>query len=462
MTLGLSFRGFLKQFLPYGFVERCYGRLNSKHWAIKEFLPFGIVKAFEERLPDLHEISKNYSRSVGRISDKLYTGGRIKCLFFVTSPSLFPAKPLFDAMMHDEAFDPCIIVIPDLRWYRSSPEKEMERCLNELKAVSPHDRVLAACRDAKGEWQSPANGADIVCYPLPYDDIYAPQYAPRNAIKSGFLPISVNYGYFRSIYDRSLMGLNHYAWMWKAFFECEETMDEYRKYSIMDGNADLTGYIKMDSLAKNSVFSGDHSKPCRKRVLVALHHSVEGGTNKTLALANFVRYSDFFAGLPEKYPSIDFTFRPHPFLFKVMAQPAQWGATKTREYIANLKAKPNVTWSDGGDYFREFSVSDACIQDCGSYLVEYFYTKKPCCYMLKSSDDINTKFSPLGRQCLDNCYLAYDTSAIDNFLLDVVLAGNDPKKANRERFADKVMLNFPNAAMVALSHIKDAIMGEKS
>ena len=244
----------------------------------------------------------------------------------------------------------------------------------------------------------------------------------------------------------------------KAFFECEATASEYRKHSAIGGtNVDVVGYVKMDRLA--SVVPERHE---RRRILVALHHSVEGGTNKMLSLANFVRYADFFLELPDRHPELDFVFRPHPFLVKVMSRGNQWGEERTADYFRALRSKPNVIWSDGGDYFREFAESDACIQDCGSYLVEYFYTKKPCCYMLHSPGDIDAKFAPLGKKCLENCYVAYDTDAIEAFIRDVVVKGDDPKRQGREAFAETVMLNYPNAADAALASVKSAILGARA
>ena len=176
-----------------------------------------------------------------------------------------------------------------------------------------------------------------------------------------------------------------------------------------------------------------------------------------LSLANFIAYADFFQELPDRYPEIDFVFRPHPFLFKVMSRKGEWGPEKTEEYVSRLKSKSNVIWSDGGDYFREFVESDACIQDCCSFLVEYFYTGKPCCYMLKSPRDIKSKFAPLGQECLKNCYLVYDTDKIDEFVRQVVQGNDDPKKQAREDFAKTVMVNYPHSASCALRRICEAI-----
>lgn len=122
-----------------------------------------------------------------------------------------------------------------------------------------------------------------------------------------------------------------------------------------------------------------------------------------------------------------------------------------------MKAHPNVRWSDEGDYFPVFASSDACVQDCGSYLVEWFYTGKPCCYMLKDSSDIDAKFAPLGKECLSHCYLTCDEAAIKSFLHGDVVGGSDPKAAARNPFQKTIMINYPHAADVARASIKRAL-----
>ena len=406
----------------------------------------------EHRKITYAEHQASFPAKCAAIAAKIRAGGRAKAVFFVSSASMFPARPLFEAMLRDPHFDPFVCVIPDMRWRDGSCERDMEACEAEMHSILPEGRLLVVRPDEFGLWPDVLSGADIVCYPSPYE-LSSFRYNPRYSVGREFLPICVNYGYYRSVYDRHVMGGQSYAYMWKAFFECEDTLAEYRSYSAVGGtNGDLVGYVKMDALA--AVKPEPH---VRKRVLVALHHSVEGGTNKMLALANFVRYADFFMALPDRYPEIDFIFRPHPFLFRVLAQPGQWGDARVAAYVERLKAKPNVIWSGGGDYFREFAESDACVQDCGSYLVEYFYTGKPCCYMLKAPSDIDEKFAPLGRKCLENCYVAYDSEAIDRFIRDVVVGGSDPKESARAEFAKSVMVNYPRAAEVALEHIKEAM-----
>ena len=76
--------------------------------------------------------------------------------------------------------------------------------------------------------------------------------------------------------------------------------------------------------------------------------------------------------------------------------------------------------------------------------------------MLKSPEDIDDKFSDLGKHCLNNCYLAYKKEDIINYINDVIINGNDNQKAAREEFAqNEVMVNFPNATLSIINTIKN-------
>ncbi len=396
--------------------------------------------------------SDNLVKSVHRISEKARSGKKIDVVFLVFSESMFPAKPLFDAMMRDAAFVPRVIVIPDMRW--ADAKQRFRHCFEALRTSIPESRLHEARHEEWSDWDDEIGSCDLVCFPSPYD-VSVFLYNPHWAVGRNFLPIHVNYGFYRSKYDRDIMGRQNYAYFWKAYFECEATAKEYAEYSILKGaNAEVVGYVKMDALAAAKPWPRNGN---RKRVLIAPHHSVEGGANDTLALSNFQRYADYFLALPEKHPELDFVFRPHPFLFTVLASPSKWGQKKVDGWIARMKAHPNVRWSDDGDYFPVFASCDACVQDCGSYLVEWFYTGKPCCYLLKDPSDIDAKFAPLGKDCLSHCYLAYDEGAIESFLRDVVEGGNDPKAAARDEFRKSVMVNYPHAAEAALASIKKAL-----
>lgn len=397
---------------------------------------------------DFAEHQAAFPEKVARIKARVAAGARVRATFLVSSASMFPSRPLFERMAADPLFAPRIVVVPGIR----AVVDDLEATCEALQSALPTAEVLSS----KGDdpvlpWRDVSVDSDIVVYNSPYAASHF-FYNPRFAYGRDFLPIHVNYGYYRSVYDRHVMGMDTYAYFWKALFENEDVLAEYRHCSIIGGtNGLLTGYCKMDALA-GLRRRGLVDRPC---VLIAPHHSVEGGMNRVLGLSNFVRFAPLFLTLPDRYPGLDFIFRPHPALFTVLARETLWGCERTAAWQAAFSAHANTRWSDDGDALQDFVDSDAIIQDCGSFLVEYFYTGRPCCYLLKSPKDIRRKFTSFGQDCLAHCHLAYDEAAILRFIDEVVLRGHDPLAGAREQFRrERVMINYPHASAVALDFIK--------
>jgi hypothetical protein len=394
----------------------------------------------------LHQAS--FAAKVTRVRQRIFEGKPARVTFLVGSTSMFPSLPLLHAMQHDPAFAPKIVVIPGANLVMQS----IEHRINELRTLLPSAEILSSeTGDSVSPWLDVSLDSDLVIYNSPYSASHF-FYQPRFSYGRDFLPIHVNYGYYRSVYDRHVMGMDNYAYFWKALFENRDIVEEYKKHSIIGGtNALLTGYIKMDALATKSR-RGSKDRRC---VLIAPHHSVEGGANDVLQLANFTQYASLFLSLPPRYPDIDFVFRPHPALFNMLSRADHWGSERVSAWRKEFTGHHNVRWSDGPDYLQDFADSDGIIQDCGSFLVEYFYTGKPCCYMLKTRADIHQKFTPFGRDCLDHCYLAYAEPDITQFINQVIIEGKDPLSERRERFRrETVMMHYPEASAVALSNIK--------
>ena len=115
----------------------------------------------------------------------------------------------------------------------------------------------------------------------------------------------------------------------------------------------------------------------------------------------------------------------------------------------------NVTYDVSGDYFDTFMNSDALIHDCSSFIGEYLFTEKPCCYMLKSEKQIEDVFLPMGKMCIDNYYKAFSREDILKFIDDVVIGEVDPLKDKREKFSREVLkFNYPHSAEFVVDYLK--------
>ena len=96
---------------------------------------------------------------------KLEAGERLRSVFLVSNASMFPARPLFDAMLASDEFDPRVVVVPDVRWRDGAVLSEMASCRGALAAEIPADRLSAAEQDVDGVWRDGLEDADVVCYP---------------------------------------------------------------------------------------------------------------------------------------------------------------------------------------------------------------------------------------------------------------------------------------------------------
>ena len=389
---------------------------------------------------NIDEIHKRYKTKEQELIGKK----EINIVFLVNMASMFAAESLMNEMKQNKKYNVSLYIIPDVRFTREENYRIYEGTYKELKEkydFAEKAVIIDYEKDEIKEYKNIVKQADIVCYPSPYDVSYS-LYNPYYAVQENILSIHINYGFFRSIYDRFIYALDNYNSFWKVFLETEYNMEEYKKYGRCNGiNAVLTGYAKMDRLSEYMATKKENK---RKRIIIAPHHSVDGGMNKMLALSNFEKYADLFLELPLKYPEIDFIFRPHPVLFPTLKNSSKWGEAKVENYINKLKSYKNVIYSTEGDYLAIFANSDGIIQDSGSFLVEYFYTGKPCCYMLKTKKDIKNKFNTLGIKCLEHVYIAFEKQNILDFIDNVIINKNDKLKEKRNNIMKEIMVGYPS------------------
>lgn len=391
------------------------------------------VKNFYETVYE--HIQEKYSKKIKELKNK----NAINVLFIVNMASVFPAENLMNKLKDDEKYNVSICVAPRINQDIKSMELEYAKTLKELErkygnivkgAVKIEKETIVGIIDYIEE-------SDIICYPTPYDYnlLY---YRPIYAFYKGKLTIHINYGFFRGIYDRIIYQLDNYNKFWKVFLETEISQNEYKEYGLYNGeNSIVTGYSKMDRLKSNQV------KNEKKIIIIAPHHTIDEYAHKEIKLSNFEKYEKFFLELPAKYPNIHFHFRPHPLLFPNLRKSR--GNKYIEEYIHKLKKYTNITLDEKGDYFEIFAKADGIIQDCGSFLVEWFYTNKPGCYMLADISSKDKYFNELGKQCLDNTYIAYREDDIYNYIDEVIIKGNDYMKNKRDNFAKLIKNNYPYA-----------------
>ena len=287
----------------------------------------------------------------------------------------------------------------------------------------------------------------MACVCNPYNGIthkyYQLKYLAKNNIPSFYIP----YGYTVSNYYKDFYNEPQMPYLWKYFVENDFTYQELlQKSHIRQESLILSGYTKLDEMDKIC-----KKQRQRKRIIIAPHHTIDEGI---INFSTFFRYCDLFLKLPELYPDIDFVFRPHPLLKIKLADEQHWGKEKTQRYFEIINSFKNVEYQDGGMYFDTFVNSDGIIHDCGSFMAEYLFSGHPACYLLKNKIDNEKNYNEFAKECISVHYNAYFEKDIINFIENVVIKGNDPKKNKREELVKKLKINYPQTSQKILNYIK--------
>lgn len=394
---------------------------------------------------------KQYNKIIKNIKRKAQNGEKIKVCFSVVFDSVFPAENIYKEMLKDDLFEPFILVIPDVvrgeenKWY------QLEKTV--LTLSKRYQNVCCAYNYEIKEFEDYSKEADIFFFANPYDQMtdkmYSVEYLSQNVL-TAYVP----YGYSGLLnYSMSVFKMKEYTYFWKIYTETQTISKMIKQFqNIKVNNLEVVGYPKMDCLSDMNI-----EKSTNPLIIISPHHTVRD-IKGYLNISNFLNLADFYIELFEKYSNVDFIFRPHPLLFVTLSQDDMWGKQKVEEYITKLTNSPNVKYEAGGEYFTSFKKSWAIINDCGSFLAEYFYFDKPQCYILQNESKTIEQFTSFGQELLKHTYNAYTEKDIIDFIDNVVLKQNDFKQEERIDFAQKeVMLNYPNVTNKIIKTLKEEL-----
>ena len=432
--------------LKYGFNfiwRKLFGQINNK--------TFKALKAKRIHLKKYNEVQQSYEGKLENIRKSVSNGQPIKVAHFVIFSSVFQSEAIFQKMLEDDCFDSYIIVTPDMQRSHCQKITQYNQTYSEL-LEKYGDRVISGYDDITGQYFDPNDEYSIVFFNNPYSRMAYKYHHITYFLDKDVLTLYPYYGFAAVKYGRNLMKTDFYNYVWKLCLDSELNRKDLEKYQPIHGkNALVCGYLKMDRLADVKIVARE-----RKKIIVSPHHTVLGW--KSLDISNFLKYYDFFLELPKRYPEIDFVFRPHPLLFSNLQENGIWSEDEINGYLSKIDKIPNIEYDKSGDYFELFMNSDAMIHDCSSFIGEYLFTEKPCCYMLKKGNQINKTLIPMGKECMKQYYKAFNQDDIIRFIDEVVLAGKDPLKQQRESFSRETLkFNYPNGAKSVIEYIKSEL-----
>lgn len=254
---------------------------------------------------------------------------------------------------------------------------------------------------------------------------------------------------------------------WKNFEESRNSVEMAEKYAFVGSrNAVYTGYPKMDAFYEKDIAEDDvwedlvrkAGNPNAKRIIYAPHHTL--AADEPVNFSTFASNYLYFLELAEKFQKETvWVFKPHPHLvFKAVKEGIFADLNEWNAYLQKWRNLKNADVVEEGMYHNLFLKSDAMILDSVSFLSEYLYVQKPLLMLTREEQYYND----FGRELIKihYCAVGTDEKAIEEFVSDVVLAGNDVNKEIRAQFfkknLDYVNLFGKNAANNIFDQIVNA------
>ena len=199
----------------------------------------------------------------------------------------------------------------------------------------------------------------------------------------------------------------------------------------------------------------------RKKIIIATH-SASKIRPHGIEFACFPIFAEVLLRLPEKYPDVDFVFRPHVLQWKYLLEDGSWTQEQVDAYIEKIKSYPNAIYQHPSiDFYEDFVNSDGLIHDCGSFTAEYLFTENPACYLCDKSKDYHSIFTKIGYQCFEKHYHAFDEKDLDDFVQMVIRGENEQKRQDRISFVNNVLkINYGHVGEKIAQYLKDEIVSK--
>ena len=380
---------------------------------------------------------------------------KITVAFFLQSPSMWKFDRLYWLFEKNERFEPVVVICP----FNVHSNYDSNETLNVMKKSEEFVkkagyRYLQTFDSEHNKWLDVKEilNPDVIFYTKPYKDTL-PQYHIYKFKER--LNCYAPYGVMCIDNYRLFYGLSFYNLLWRYFVETEYQRGFSQQYQTCGGtNTQVVGSLGMETLLLPDYKPVDVWKPQpvrKKRIIWAPHHTVDYLFN----FSNFFTYCDFMFELAEKYKDeIQIAFKPHPVLkFKLINL---WGAEKTEAYYQRWRDLPNGQLEEG--YYTDlFLTSDAMVHDSVSFSAEYLYAHKPTMFIVKDEHTID-HWNTFGIKCFELHYHAYQPADVEDYIKNVVIAGNDTKATERDDFYRNYL--YPKDGVMPSQKIVNEILKE--
>jgi CDP-glycerol glycerophosphotransferase (TagB/SpsB family) len=381
---------------------------------------------------------KNMMSKHQQLLKKIRGKEKVRVVFIAMLKSMWNLDSVFHKMLDDPSFDPVILVCPYTEYDERRMWQELEDAYEYF--VQKGYPVFSSYNNSEKRWvELDEYKPDLLFFNRPHG-YTKPQYYKGGYTK--FLSCFVNYTH--EIDNKiTQYDLKFHNAQWMIFAGHEYALEMYKKLCHTQGrNVRVTGYSKMEELleAKRKRYISDpwKSQDERLRIIWAPHHSIK---KNEWGFSNFIEYAEQFKKLSTKYKSnVVWSFKPHPSLKSKLYLHPSWGKKKTDEYYG-FWASQGYTQLETGLYTDLFWTSDAMIHDCGSFLAEYLYVRKPVLHLFSKVNKC-TQYNGFGLKALEACRHGRSFCDVERFVSDLVNKKITGITEDHARFYDTELIPY--------------------
>ena len=382
-------------------------------------------------------------KNIKKVKKRLKGKTPIIAAFYVYDDTKWKCQSVYDLMEKDERFEPYIFVTKN-----AAPENncnyQTDEDFNKVYVFFKNKdmRVLKAFDTAKGRYipfEEMSPKPDIIIYQHPWyvETSQGPVVCSKFAL-TYYVPYFIS-----DTEERFECDLRFHRYIYKYYIPNDFYKKLYSPFMPDNGKKLVTvGYPFFDYFYLNK------EEQDNKYTIYAPHWTVCG---------NNIRYGTFdwngreILEYAENHPELNWVFKPHPLLYKFLYTSGYMSKEAADEYYRRW-AKAGILY-DKGDYLDLFRKSQMLITDCGSFLIEYFVTQKPCIHLLSEK----FKGNNFVQQICKTYYEAKNINEFNEYLDILINRGQDPKKPEREEVLAKLNLTGTYCAKNILEDIIEDI-----
>lgn len=375
-----------------------------------------------------------------RIIREIRRSGKCRVVFVVSSLPMMRYEGLRRLMEQDPRFETQVIIVPLKNITTDEQDFQIKLLSQYFDSQGVKYRIGGSSqREHTARWLKEYH-PQMMFYTQPYQYSLDPEfdwYTFRHSALFGYqcyglMTLKADWAY----------NLIFHNMAWRIFASNIYEKEDYQKISNKKSiNVRLTFDSHADRFlegAKHDPWKKIPDSKERKRIIFAPHFRVV--QNEFLNRASFTWLADFMLSLADKYKdSIQFAFKPHPWLKSTLYNHPDWGRERTDRYYQSWASGFN-TQLELSEFFDLFITSDAMIHNCGSFTAEYLFTGKPVLFTTENQSDTAATLNEFGKQCFQLHYIAENCDQIESFISDVVLGKNDYLESKRSHFRDTILL----------------------